>query len=94
MEGFSFQGIEREPEYADIARARISHAEQKSISRGICGQCGGGLPCGNCHTGGGFSIAGDCGQHQPEPLVGPYFHGRITGKKLRPEALIQLELFA
>ena len=94
MEGFRFQGIEREPEYADIARARISHAEQKGISRGICGQCGAGLPCGNCHTGGGFSISGDRGQHQPEPLVGPYFYGRITSKKLRPKALIQLELFA
>lgn len=94
MEGFRFQGIEREPEYADIARARISHAEQKGISRGICGQCCTGLPCVNCHTGCGFSISGDRGQHQPEPLVGPYFHGRITGKKLRPEALIQLELFA
>ena len=94
MEEFSFQGIERDPEYADIARARISHAEQKSISRGICGQCGGGLPCGNCNTGGGFSLARDCGQHQPKHLAGPYFHGRIPGKKLHPEALVQLELFA
>lgn len=94
LEGFRFVGVEREPEYAEIAKARISHAEQKSISRGSCGQCGGGLPCGNCHTGSGFSIPGDQGQHQPEPLAGPYFHGRIPGKKLHPEALVQLELFA
>jgi site-specific DNA-methyltransferase (adenine-specific) len=31
IEGFSFQGIEREPEYADIARARISHAVQPRL---------------------------------------------------------------
>jgi site-specific DNA-methyltransferase (adenine-specific) len=33
LEGFNFIGIEREPEYLEIARARITHAQEQKESR-------------------------------------------------------------
>lgn len=92
MEGFSFQGIERDAEYSEIAKARITHAEQKSISNRSSGQCGCGIfgGCGNPIC--GFSNAGNPGIPTAKFGFGRDFHIGKPGKKLHPEALIQLEL--
>lgn len=92
MEGFRFQGIEREAEYSEIAKARITHAEQKSLGNRSGGQCGCGLSggCGNPIC--GFSNAGNPGVPAAKFGFGRDFHIGKPGKKLHPEALIQLEL--
>ncbi len=38
LEGFTFVGIEREPEYAEIARARIDHWNRQPVQMDLLGE--------------------------------------------------------
>jgi hypothetical protein len=93
IEGFRFVGIEREPEYAEIAAARIKHADENKESYRGDGKCDSRISGGNRNAISFVSDAGNIGNAIAESGVGRGLHGGQSGKKLHAEAFVrQMEI--
>jgi len=93
IEGFRFVGIEREPEYAEIAAARIKHADKNKESHRSGGKCGRRVSGGSRYASSVIPAAGDISNAITESGSGCRFRGGQSSEKLHAEApLRQMEL--
>ena len=93
IEGFRFVGIEREPEYAEIAAARVRHADENKESYRSGGKCGRRVSGGSRYASSVIPAAGNIGNDIAESGVGRDLHGGQSGKKLHAETFVrQMEI--
>jgi len=93
LEGFRFIGIERQPEYAEIAKARVHHADKNKESYRGNGESTDRIPIGAGYASSVIPDARHIGNAKAKPGARRHLHGGQSCEKLHiASALRQMEL--